>query len=215
MEAANTSPLTTIYPVIRLHSKHSVSSGCFDADPRCLLPQWNERKTIWMLGWNWKRKRRPQETASKVVHTLSGVYKWEETLQSNPELLHPAHTWTHLIPTLSQSDTDGANMRNVSGVVRERYLLARWKPNAVNYAVCLPDRFSPRGMTSQDKLVISQKQSIWKHAVQSETPSCTLEWGKWQGHGAVGHVCGCVLDYMRWRCDLMKTPFWKGDREGF
>lgn len=69
-------------------------------------------------------------------------------------------------------------MRDVSSVARERYLLARRKPNAVNYTACLPNHFSPREMASQDKLVISQKQSIWKDDVlhSQKPPSCTLEW---------------------------------------
>lgn len=35
------------------------------------------------------------------------------------------HTSTHTVPILSHCDTDGANMKDVSGVARERYLLPR------------------------------------------------------------------------------------------
>lgn len=160
-EAVNTSP-TTIYPIIRLHSKHNVSSGCFDAI--CLLNEMRGKQTIWMLGWWWNRnKELKRGTQGRDEHTPECT---SEERTRNPSHA-PPHTWTCPVPTLSQSDTDGANMRDVSGVARERYLLARWKPNAVNYTACLPSHSSPREMASQDKLVISQKQSICKDDVLS------------------------------------------------
>lgn len=61
------------------------------------------------------------------------------------------------VSALSHGDTDGANMEDVSGVARERYLLARWEPNAVNYTSCLPRHFSAGEMAGQDKRVIWQK----------------------------------------------------------
>lgn len=74
---------------------------------------------------------------------------------------HYTHTRTrtraHSVPALSHCDADGANMRDVSGVARERYLWPRWKPNAVNCTSCLPNHFSQREMAGQDKLVIWQK----------------------------------------------------------
>lgn len=85
----------------------------------------------------------------------------------SPAPLHSPRTRTHPVPTLSQSDTDGANTRDVSCIARERYLLAWWKPNAVNYTAWLHSHFSPREMAGQDKPVISQKQSIWKDDVPS------------------------------------------------
>lgn len=117
----------------------------------------------------------------------ASIVKWEESKQLNCEdhtgillrdenvILSSApstvHTWTCHVPTIRQTDTDGANMRDVSSVAREKYLLARWKPNAVNYTACLPNHSSPREMGGQDKLVIPQKQSIWKDDVLSAVRS--------------------------------------------
>lgn len=172
----STHPPTTIYPVIRPHSKHNVSSGCFGAI--CLLNEMRGKQTIRMLGWRRNRNRELKRGTRQGAdeHTLLSV----QVRGENAILpCAPPHTWTRPVPTLSQSDTDGANMRDVSGVARERYLLARWKPNAVNYTACLPSHCSPREMASQDKLVISQKQSICKDDVLSAVRSplsCTLEW---------------------------------------
>lgn len=158
----------TIYPVIRRRSKHNVSSGCFDAI--CLHIEMRGKQTIRTLGMALKQieRWRRENVRERWTHTLS--LEWNsERRKCNPSpcpLCSP-HTWLRPVPTLSQSDTDGANMRDVSGVARERYLLARWKPNAVNYTACLPNHFSPREMAGQDKLVISQKQSIWKDDVLS------------------------------------------------
>lgn len=125
------------------------------------------------------------------------------------------HTWTRPVPTLSQSDTDGANMRDVSGVARERYLLARWKPNAVNYTACLLNHFSPRKMAGQDKLVISRKQSIWKDDVLSPVRShLPALWngimaGKYSDvqrvRGEV-HVCRCRYSMFHGDCCSILLP---------
>lgn len=53
--------------------------------------------------------------------------------------------------------TDGAYVEDVSGVARERYLLARWEPNTVNYTSCLSSHVSPREMAGQGKLGICQR----------------------------------------------------------
>ena len=109
------------------------------------------------------------------THTLECEHR---KCNPSPLPLCSPHTWTRPVPTLRQSDTDGANMRDVSGVARERYLLARWKPNAVNYTACLPNHSSPREMAGQDKLVISRKTihlERWCAVCSQEPPSCSLE----------------------------------------
>lgn len=141
------------------------------------------------------------------THTHSQVYKWRENAIlpcTSP------HTWTRPVPTL-KSVTDGANMRDVSGVAKERYLLVRWKPNTVNYTACLPNHFSAREMASQDKLVISQKQSIWKDdalsVVRSHLPALRNEImaGKWSDSQRLrGDVFMCegvwrTIQYVSWR----------------
>lgn len=131
-----------------------------------LPPHWNARKAtlgIAMKQGGWDRR----------AHTHSQVYKWRENAIlpcTSP------HTWTRPVPTL-KSVTDGANMRDVSGVAKERYLLVRWKPNAVNYTACLPNHFSAREMASQDKLVISQKIHLERRCAvcSQKPPSCTQE----------------------------------------
>lgn len=165
-----------------------------------LPPHWNARKAtlgIAMKQGGWDRH----------THTHTQVYKWRENAIlpcTSP------HTWTRPVPTL-KSVTDGANMRDVSGVAKERYLLARWKPNAVNYTACLPNHFSAREMASQDKLVISQKQSIWKDdvlsVVRSHLPALWngIMAGKWSGSQRLrGDVCMCegvwtTIQYVSWR----------------
>lgn len=47
-------PSTTIYPVIRPHSKHNVSSGCFDAI--CLHIEMRGKQTIRTVGMVMKQK---------------------------------------------------------------------------------------------------------------------------------------------------------------
>lgn len=161
-----TCPPTTIYPIIKPHSKQTVSSGCFDGI--CLQSKQSEHgmEPETKIG----RRRRDGHT-----HTLECEHR-----KCNPSLLLlcSPHTWTRPVPTLRQSDTDGANMRDVSSVARERYLLARWKPNAVNYTACLPNHFSPREMAGQDKLVISRKTihlERWCAVCSQKPPSCSLE----------------------------------------
>lgn len=165
-----------------------------------LPPHWNARKAtlgIAMKQGGWDRR----------AHTHSQVYKWRENAIlpcTSP------HTWTRPVPTL-KSVTDGANMRDVSGVAKERYLLVRWKPNAVNYTACLPNHFSAREMASQDKLVIPQKQSIWKDdalsVVRSHLPALRNEImaRKWSDSQRLrGDVCMCegvwrTIQYVSWR----------------
>lgn len=166
-------PPATIHPAIRLHSKHSVSSGCFGAV--CLDNEMQGKQTITLVG-----RRQTLLCRSETVQVLPVPLHWNRCCSLTPSL------------------RDGANMRHISGVARVRYLLARWKPNAVNYIARLPNHFSPREMAGQDKLVILQKQSILKGDVLSTVR--TLQRDKELGNKATlgGDNVRRAVRYVSW-----------------
>lgn len=102
-------------------------------------------------GEHWRQKVASQMVIDQIEKVV--ILKWER--ERERRMLSSFSSCSASISALGH--TDGAYVEDVSGVASERYLLARWEPNTVNYTSCLSSRISPREMAGQGKLGICQR----------------------------------------------------------
>ena len=114
-------PPTTIHPIIRRHSKHNVSSGCFDAV--CITMKYKESKQ----SDRWEGSRDTQ-----TVYSVSVKVKGEN---ANP-LCTMSHIQTRPVPTLKASFME-LNMRTVSYTATGTYWQGESQMQSITLPVCL------------------------------------------------------------------------------